>query len=1489
MRRHSDDFSRSHLADVDEESEADLVMEKMSRSSKSRSPDIWKSSRYERKSANGSLSSDLYWEATGRRRSSDQGIVLTTDTDSFIIGQRVWVGGVRPGHIAYIGETHFAPGDWAGVVLDEPSGKNDGCVSGKRYFQCEAKRGIFSRLTRLTREPLLTADSTDDLYRSPSRTPASPVRTISPPSSVRNSVTPSRSGTKSGMQIGDRVIVSSGFGSRPGVLKYIGETQFAPGNWCGVQLDDPTGKNNGAVDGIRYFECPDKYGIFVPLAKVTLSPSAKKTFVRLPRSNSKESLTSIGTLGSMASTNTSRLRMGANAQRLSSSTKPITTPKNTFSLQDVLREKQNHIEQLLAEKDLDRQDADLQSVMYQKDINELKQKIVELEGRLKDEQRRNEDLQFSVDEAQFCGDELSVKRIKLLEAQSQEYKERITTLEEELAQSKTSLITTEAEGESIKVKELTEKVEELKKTLSLREEELKNVREEEKDRSNKILELQKQLIEAESNMDIKVSSLSVSENCLKEEIKMLSSQNDELCRDIETQKASMEALEVAQKVLLQEKESLKAENAKTSAMMGKIVSDGEVSSQKHAQEIRELEEKIQKSEERMQIKKTAEEDLMKENQKHVNKIADLEKELSLVSSSKDGTVAESLAKGEKIKEFEKLVESLNAQLSEANSATTSSREEVDSVQKSLSDHVKCVAELKSECEVLRKNLSEHESKLQDTVKNLEAETIQKCLKIEECEKLRATITSTTNSSAAEMLQSEEKHREEVKKLTDRLKSVEDEKEALKASLQHETENGEKQKLQIESLSSNLMGAEQQKISLQDQFNQLDLSHGDLVRKFQALEEKCAQLTTDKQSLQTELTSVRNSSLDTNSEVARLAQELESKKASLESLSESSTATKLTLEKRIQELSQLVEKFQGEIDSLATQKIHRENELNGELAKTKELLQNEMELTKKKYQDEKEKLIQEINVKLEEAEVTRNNLTACITRLEESVAGLEKDLENSRNHQKVLENELECAKKQFESLERDLTVSKARVLDLEMAKNCSDSSQEDLLNRMKEKDIALAEVRDERDTLKVEVGALRENFEQQIKEIVDVKGSLEEITKCRDAEKTRADELGEKLRDMEDEQVDLVDRSEQMTVKITDLETLNASLEASLGQLSLEADSKAKSSATESESQKAEIVKLTEERDAARKEVAETVNLTEELKSQLKVKEASLVDFQAKVAQVVTESESFQNSLREDLSRKVDACQELEKKCTNLEQSVKSAEEEKAKAEKVIQSLEEKVANLRKSSDEVDSSRAAQDVEMSELLQKLKELTEKLCRRDDKIVQFERQESHLKGEVAALHAMLQEREVQLKVVKNQLEAARSNPVAPAVNTVDDSDAGAQISFLNSIIADMQKKNTELVARVQILEAAPGDFSQNGLNLEMPVRRKPAPRLFCDICDIFDAHDTEDCPLQASDSPVPPDLVVRQPGEERVLPPPRKYCESCEVFGHEIGECDNDESF
>ena len=147
--------------------------------------------------------------------------------------------------------------------------------------------GIFSRTSRLTK-----AAQTQFIPETPSvaskTTVASRARASMSPSSstlkLNKSNTPSPAGSTLSLastsardggpaKIGDRVIVSSQTGTKTGTLRYVGPTDFAQGDWAGVELDTAMGKNDGSVGDKRYFECKAKHGLFAPLHKVTKSPS----------------------------------------------------------------------------------------------------------------------------------------------------------------------------------------------------------------------------------------------------------------------------------------------------------------------------------------------------------------------------------------------------------------------------------------------------------------------------------------------------------------------------------------------------------------------------------------------------------------------------------------------------------------------------------------------------------------------------------------------------------------------------------------------------------------------------------------------------------------------------------------------------------------------------------------------------------------------------------------------------------------------------------------------------------------------------------------------------------------------------------------------------------------------------------------------------------------------------------------------------------------
>uniref|UniRef100_A0A671V7B5 CAP-Gly domain containing linker protein 2 n=1 Tax=Sparus aurata TaxID=8175 RepID=A0A671V7B5_SPAAU len=397
----------------------------------------------------------------------------------YTVGEHVWVNGVKPGVIAYLGETQFAPGQWAGVILNDLVGKNDGSVGGVRYFECQPLQGIFTRPSKLTRQPVgegSDSHSTDSvsvqnqnqqggassgqrvvvtlregLLNSAGKTGNESGSNMSDSGSVKK-------GGDKDLRVGDRVLVG---GSKMGVIRYMGETDFAKGEWCGVELDEPLGKNDGAVAGTRYFQCLPKFGLFAPIHKVirigfpSTSPAKAKKSKRvamgvssLAHSPSSSSISSVSSVASSVSGRPSRA--GLLTETSSRYARKIS---GTTALQEALKEKQQHIEQLLAERDLERAEmakatshisdvekelnvVKTQHVQYMTENEGTLQQVkamlastqkdkLELANQLEEEKRKVEDLQFRVEEESITkGD---------LEQTTVEEQSRIMQLETELS------------------------------------------------------------------------------------------------------------------------------------------------------------------------------------------------------------------------------------------------------------------------------------------------------------------------------------------------------------------------------------------------------------------------------------------------------------------------------------------------------------------------------------------------------------------------------------------------------------------------------------------------------------------------------------------------------------------------------------------------------------------------------------------------------------------------------------------------------------------------------------------------------------------------------------------------------------------------------------------------------------------------------------------------------------------------------------------------
>ncbi|KAF7656467.1 hypothetical protein LDENG_00040350 [Lucifuga dentata] len=194
------------------------------------------------------------------------------------LGERVVLDDLKAGTLRFCGTTEFASGQWVGVELDEPEGKNDGSVGGVRYFICPPKLGIFAPVSKISKAMDQMPSSVTSTPRTPRLDLASRLAGKTKKEKEKKEKEKEREkaqkkkssvagldpdGLK--VEVGDQVLVA---GQKNGTVRYYGKTDFAPGYWFGVELDQPTGKHDGSVFGVRYFTCLPKYGVFAPPSRV---------------------------------------------------------------------------------------------------------------------------------------------------------------------------------------------------------------------------------------------------------------------------------------------------------------------------------------------------------------------------------------------------------------------------------------------------------------------------------------------------------------------------------------------------------------------------------------------------------------------------------------------------------------------------------------------------------------------------------------------------------------------------------------------------------------------------------------------------------------------------------------------------------------------------------------------------------------------------------------------------------------------------------------------------------------------------------------------------------------------------------------------------------------------------------------------------------------------------------------------------------------------
>ncbi|KAL2718981.1 restin isoform X8 [Vespula squamosa] len=1307
-------------------------------------------------------SMDHLWETHGRklseaglRRGSDTSVVLTEDTDSFIIGDRVWVGGTKPGSIAYIGETQFAPGDWAGVVLDEPIGKNDGSVAGCRYFQCEPKRGIFSRLTRLTRQPLPEASSPTQ------RTPTTPpdnirgclIKSVSP---SLNASTTSLSSTVSqrDLKIGERVIVSSSQGSKTGVLRYMGTTEFAPGEWCGVELDDPLGKNDGSVGDKRYFECRPKYGLFAPAHKVSRSPSSKRTSCvihkpsgaalnsTLKRTNSRESLVSISSVNSSIAG--SRIATGATRRPGMRTSTPIQS-----SLQEMLKEKQQEIEFLRRERDLERDrvtkaanqaDHAEQSVIlmkqeYDKYREEMQKTVLNAETALKklleekntlamqleEERRKCEDLLFRFEEESVNKDDIQ----SVEDRRYRRHRKVINTVNEN-------------------------RIKELEKQLS---EERERVIQLERD-STKLFEAEEELARLRSNAS----------NQDKKEFEDLRNHNENL--------------------------------KETKAELEKQVNEKTVLIEEYLVSMKSLEIKLNEKEKECISKVEAESDLQKNLERAKE---DLKEKLNCIENMREEFETNTSALKKELNEMKKTIEDVNEK------HATEKQSLISEYEKIVEDKNKQI-EMKSQ--QLATESQKHLENQSNVLENLKAENIKRINELSESFGQQLNVKDTKLKEISSQLNEKIS---EAQKLTNELSNQQDLYNKKDKEL-----NDTLQKL--EELNSQLKAAEDKNVSLSDQLRTQEHAAEDtkkIMKEKEKLEEDLSMLratATDSSAYleklneelkikDKELMEIRASMTAEIGELKKKFQEeIEEKSKYIEEISLDTSQKSMIInkvEKEISELKSVVESKDEEIKHL----VEKNSELQYALTlseQTKTNLESELRVF--------ESNIENLNQQLTRAEEKLVNVSSQKEKLELDIANLisssansseqltkyndelrEKERDIDKLQEKVYQTEslFTSAQGKLESTEEELNknISLLQQLRLETEdvkselikekKQCVELSEKIKEHESKEKDLlGLIETANDTELTLKEKCKMISDLTEQLNKIEEEKVILRK--RYETAEESFKKESSSLLKQLDDVKTQLITSQEEMKV-------------LQKAKVKLEADQSANRWSIEELTEK-----LTSETEARSK----IESLISEKDSKIKSLENVLSDLRREKETITLNKETIHQDFTNALDTMENTITDLNKKLIVATGDIETKSNELAVAQAEAEQRKTQISELAKELDSFKNSQIQSNDKLNSLEDKLKEKDNELRKADENKISLENNVKQLEIELKNVQSDI--------VTKNNLLTELNEKIRNIQDSKEDSIIQLQNKLENDIKAkesalDISKKrNTELEKEKESLE-------------------------------------------------------------------------------------------